>query len=1020
MPSNRLVVAAVLAAIAPSVCLAEESGESSRIDFNRDVRPILSEKCFACHGFDKNKREAGLRLDTKAGLFSPPKPDAAIPVIAGKPDESELIDRVTSDQDDQRMPPPKKGGKTLTPKQVETLRRWVAEGAEWKGHWAYIPPVKHAVPKVEGVHQNPVDAFILARIKDAGLSPSPEADRATLIRRLSFDLIGLPPTSEEVRAFLDDERPDSYERLVDRLLASPHYGEAMAARWLDLVRFADTIGYHSDNNRNVWPYRDYVIDSFNRNVSFEAFTIEQLAGDLLPGAGVREKVASGYNHLLQTTEEGGAQAKEYAAKYAADRVRNASTVWLGQTMGCAECHDHKFDPILTRDFYRFAAFFADINEPIVGKRDPGMPVYDEAGRAQLDRLGAEIIRAKARLAANSSERASLQSAWVANHREPIGWAVIDPDAFHVEGESSLRKEAGGILKTYGKVAATETLVVSARLESSGVTGFKLEAIPDPDLPGNGPGTASDGSFLLTEFKLSVAPEAPDAKPADVPLISAIADSASDGSEAGKAIDGDDRSGWSSGAGSGRPSSTVFETIAPLTEPGSGPIRVTFRLGFRSSSPQKNIGRFRISATTAPDPASRWVPDRVRSAMENMPQTPDDAAAIASFFRAQSPAFAPDRAEIGKAVQASMDFLETLPKSMIAVSGMPRTTRILPRGNWMSDEGDVVEPGMPAFLPQPDVSDRRLNRLDLARWIVSRDNPLPARVFMNRLWKMAFGQGLSKVLDDLGAQGEWPTHPELLDWLAAEFMDSGWDVKHMTRLSSPRRPIASRGRATPEAVEHDPYNRLLARQARYRIDAEAVRDGALRVSGLLVEKVGGPSVKPFQPPGYWDSLNFPTRTWEADSGESQHRRALYTFWQRTFPQPSLLAFDAPSREECTAERPRSNIPQQALALLNDPSYVEASRALAVRMIREGGSDRLGRVAWAFEAALSRRPTADEAKVLIDLYDKHLAEYRADEGSAKTLLKVGQVPAPADITPSELAAWTSVARTILNLHEAITRP
>jgi hypothetical protein len=1001
-----------------SAAFGGDAAADRPIDFNRDIRPILSENCFACHGPDKNKRKAELRLDTREGLLEGRPNGEPAAVIPSKPDKSELIERVTTTDDELKMPPPGKG-KSLVPAQVELLKRWIEQGAEWKGHWAYIKPVRPHVPLVDSPRvRNPIDAFILTSLAPTGLKPSPEADRATLIRRVSLDLTGLPPTPVEIKAFLDDDKPEAYERVVDRLLGSLHYGERMAAHWLDLVRFADTIGYHSDNPRNIWPYRDYVIQSFNKNTPFDRFTIEQVAGDLLPEAGVKERVASGYNRLLQTTEEGGAQAKEYAAKYAADRVRNASTVWLGATMGCAECHDHKYDPFLTKDFYRFAAFFADIDEPIVGKREPGMPVPDAAAQEELTKRDLPIREAKVRIAADSAERTALRASWVELHREPITWNVLDSESAGVEGESSLRKEADGVLKSFGKVAANESLVVTFRTEIAGITGFKIEALADPELPAGGPGTAADGSFFLTEFKVVSTEETKDAKPQNIPLLSAVSDFAVDGREVNRAFDSRDDTGWSAGRSATLSRTAVFETIAPIGEPGSGPRRITVRLEFRSRFPQQNLGKFRISATTAPDPATRWVPNEVRAAITSEVKSPAQIAAIAAYFQASSAALASERQSLAISVQNRDAYLDSLPTSLISVSGMPRPTRILPRGNWLSDAGELVSPGVPTSVAALAVE--KPTRLDLARWIASRENPLTARVFVNRLWAAMYGTGISKALDDLGIQGEWPTHPELLDWLAVEFMDSGWDVRHMARLIVTSATYRQTANPSPGATEHDPYNRLLSHQSRFRLDAEIVRDNALAISGLLVRKIGGPSVKPYQPAGYWESLNFPVRTWEADKGESQYRRAMYTFWQRTFPQPSLLAFDAPSREECTAERPRSNIPQQALALLNDPSYVETSRAFAERIMREGGSDLQCRIAWAFETALARRPTADEVRLLADLHDKHLTSFRTDEKVAKEFLAVGQKPVPADLQPADLAAWTSVARTILNLHETITRP
>ncbi len=752
---------------------------ADKVQFNRDIRPILVDNCFQCHGPDKNQRKADLRLDLRDEAI---KAEALVP---GKPDDSALVARILSDDPAKAMPP-RKSNKKLTAEQKALLKRWIAEGAGYQGHWSYEKPVKAQTPT--GV--NAVDYLVRQRLTRLGLKPSSQADPRTLIRRLSFDLLGLPPTPEEVDAFVQatsKNAESAYQQLVDRLLASPHYGERMATGWLDVVRFADTIGYHSDNPRNVWPYRDYVIKSFNDNKPFDRFTVEQLAGDLLPDSTTEQKVASCFNLLLLTTEEGGAQPRDYEARMLTDRVRAVGTVWLGQTWGCCQCHDHKFDPSTSRDFYALGAFFADIKEPVIGRRDPGLMLGDAKQKAEVDRLKKEV--------------------------------------------AELQKQ--------------------------------------------------------TDAKK------PKEQPAEL----------------------------------------------------------------------KN--------------------------------------------------------KLAQAKKALADFEATVPYCMVSVSTTPRVVHYLPRGNWMDQSGPVMQPAFPKYLPQPAVeNDRRLTRLDLARWIVSRDNPLTARTFVNRLWKQLFGLGLSKSLDDLGSQGEWPVNPELLDSLACEFMDSGWDVKHLVRLIVTSQTYRQVSTATRELQARDPDNRLLARQSRFRLDAELIRDNALAVSGLLARKIGGPSVKPYQPDGYWENLNFPTRQYQADSGENQYRRGLYTWWQRSFLHPSLLAFDAPTREECAADRNRSNIPQQALVLLNDPTYVEAARTFAGRILQEGGSATPARIRWAWRQALQRQPRPEEIERIETLVEKHLKQYEAEPQSAQALLKVGQQPAPP-MKPAELAAWTSVARVLLNLHETITR-
>ena len=755
------------------IALAEDSGKQP-VQFNRDIRPILSDVCFTCHGPDDGKREADLRLDTKAGL-DVAREAGVIPLKAG--DVSELVQRITSNDPEIRMPPPG-SGRELSPDQIDVLRRWVAQGALWQKHWAYIVP-ERVDPPGDPTDGSAVDRFLSARAERKGVPLAPPADRATLIRRLSLDLIGLPPTPREVKDFVKDQSPEAYAKAVDRLLTSKHYGERMALSWLDLVRFADSVGYHKDSHRNIWLYRDYVIDSFNENMPFDQFVIEQLAGDLLEGSKFEQyswKVASGFNRMNQTTSEGGAQAKEYLAKYAADRVRNTAAIFLGSTLGCAECHDHKYDPFTTRDFYSFEAFFADLQERGVGH--PGETSVPS--RQQLEQ-----------------------------------WKQL------------------------------ETELVSLRADE-----------PDGD----------------------------------------------------------------------------------------------------------RIKKVEAELKTLSD-AKAW------------------------------------------------------PKSVITIPGKPRVMRILPRGNWLDDSGPEVEPAIPAFLGSLDI-EGRATRVDLAKWISSKDNPLTARVFVNRLWKLFFGQGLSRTLDDVGSQGQWPTHPELLDWLAVEFMDSGWNVRHMVRLIVTTDAYRRSSESTAMRRDLDLENQFFARQASYRLDAELVRDNALAISGLLSRKIGGRSVKPYQPANYWFRL-YKDGDYKQDHGEDLYRRGLYTYWRRSYWHPSLQAFDAPAREECVAERPISNTPQQSLVLLNDPTYVEAARVFATKLIVDGGSTTPDRLSLAFRTAVSREPSTMEVATLARFVDQQLLRYSADEAAAKALVAAGEHPQPEGIPVSELAAWTSVARVILNLHETITR-
>ncbi len=772
--------------------ISSRATAADTLSFNRDVRPILSENCFKCHGPDANARKSKLRLDEREDALK--NRGGYFAIAPGNAEESEVVLRIQNSDPKEHMPP-LDSGKSLTEPQKEVLTRWIAEGAVYEPHWAYLPPKRESLPEVSQPEwgTNPIDRFVLARLEAEGLAPAPEVEPARLLRRVSFDLIGLPPTAAELDAYQWAPAGERYALAVDRLLSSPHYGERMAMGWLDVVRYADTTGYHSDDARDMSPYRDYVIAAFNDNKPFDEFTIEQIAGDQFLKPTTEQQIASGYNRLNQITSEGGAQPKEYLAKYMADRVRNLGSVWMGATLGCAECHDHKFDPITTRNFYQFGAFFADIDE--VGK-------YDHGGNAYAPVIYFPTREQKKALAKFEKQRAEIE-----------------------------REEAGSDEEKKSKRERLKKL---------------------------------DGE--IREYNLSVR------------------------------------------------STLVAKTVEP------------------------------------------------------------------------------------------------------------REIRVLPRGNWMDATGDVIAPATPEFLPPLKAAGPRATRMDLARWLVDPANPLTARAFVNRLWAQFFGQGLAPVADDLGRQGRWPSHPELLDWLAVEFMDSGWDVKHLVRLivtSSTYKQSTQRG---DDALARDSSNLLLAGQRPRRLEAELVRDNALTIAGLLDTEVGGPSARPYQPEGYYkdtyQSVGVP-HTYEADTGAMQYRRGMYSFWKRTYPHPMLLAFDAPTREECTATRTTSNTPQQALTLLNDPSYLEAARVFAARIMEYGGETPESRVAFAAKRTLSRPPTATEQTLLGDLYSRQLNEYRAAPADAEALLSIGQWGAPENLDHAELAAWTQVARVLLNTQEAITR-
>ncbi len=998
---------------------------AQKVDFNRDIQPILSDNCFFCHGPDANKRKGKLRLDIREEAI---QKKAFVP---GKPDESELVSRIFTKNADDLMPP-EDSHKKLTDEQKNLLKRWINDGAEYQSHWAYTLPVKPTAG------MNGIDALVEKRLGELELKPSPEADRRTLARRLHFDLVGLPPKPEEVEAFERNNSRDAYQKLVERLLASPHYGERMAIGWLDVARFADTIGYHSDNPRNIWPYRDYVIKSFNENKPFDQFTREQLAGDLLPNSTQEQKVASAFNRLLLSTEEGGAQPKDYEARMLTDRVRAVGSVWLGQTIGCAQCHDHKFDPITQRDFYSMGAFFADIKEPIIGRREDGMLVPDGKQAAELARRHAEIERLQKDFDAPHPELADAFAQWEQAQLDALlgdsGWISLKPVKSESSGGAKLDVQTDNSILASGKKADKDTYALTFENVLASVAGFRIEALPNSALPSNGPGRADNGNFVLTEVIASIQRSGGSSEPLKFTRARASFEQTTIAEnnpykawKAAAVIDGDGKGesfGWAVLPEVGKPHQLHLELERSTSLRSGDKLKIELRQNHGNGN--HTVGHFRIAA--APDELT------VRGRFV-VPPSPEIAAILKvrrdqrgkaqadklfALFKSGAPELANLRTNLAAARKARNDFEATVPRCIVSVSAeQPRTVRILPRGNWLIETGEITPPALPGYLSPQSSGTNQLTRLDLANWLVSRENPLTARVVMNRLWKQFFGVGLSKVLDDLGAQGEIPPNQPLLDWLASEFINSGWDTKHIVRLIMNSRAYKQVSTAPKNQLASDPHNREIARQSRWRLDAELVRDNALTIAGLLVPKIGGPSVKPFQPAGYWENLNFPTREWESSAGEDQYRRGLYTWWQRSYPHPGMVAFDAPSREECAAERNRSNIPQQALVLLNDPTYVEASRVFAARIIKEGGRDAASRLNWAWRQALARAPKPDEIETMSALLNKHLNEYRGNSDAASSLIKIGPSPVPGDVDVPELAAWTSVARVILNLHETITR-
>ena len=999
----RLVVALLLAsAVSPA---------AERIEFNRDVRPILSENCFACHGPDRNARQVNLRLDRRADAL------ARGVIEPGDASASRLVQRIRHENDALVMPPVATD-KKLTDEQKQILSDWIAQGAEYQEHWAYLKPQRPAAPPGPAG----IDHLVNRRLEERGLRPVAQAKRRTLARRLSFDLTGLPPEPSLVDAFLADTAPGAYGRLLDKLLDSPHYGERMAVHWLDLVRYADTVGYHGDTAVNVYPFRDYIVRSFNQNKPFDEMTLEQLAGDLLEEPTPWQLVASGYNRLSRMTNEGGSQAKEYLAKYASDRVRNISTVWLGSTLGCAECHDHKFDPFLARDFYSMAAFFADIQEEGVftgnGNWGSRVRVLAPDSRSEMDRIEQRLAQLKpvASTTPGVSERALGEFA--AYLREDLlRWRVLDPervwaDCTHPEfeqcGRFALEEQADGVVRIAlsGEKKPTKSIHrAEVALPPGRLTAVALELYPTGDY----------SSFFLSEFEVRLLGR--ERWPLRVSLAGLVPDREEAGSMLRDTQDDNYHTGWSGTWAHERSRSALFVFEEPLEARAGERLQVTL-IGYQ----QGGLGlpsRFRLLGTASAFPELPAAGD-LRSAV--LADGERDEAQRAALLEAYDRfgAFRPDWRQVRALERRKKVLLDGAGESLVAKAvDEPRPMRILPRGNWMDDSGEVVQPQVPQFLGPLASGGRRLSRLDLARWVTDPDNPLTARVFVNRLWKMFFGTGLSKVLDDVGSQGEPPANQELLDWLAVEFVESGWDVRHIVKTMLLSDAYRRSSEPSDELLAEDPYNRLHGRQAMSRLAAEFVRDNALAVSGLLNRAMGGPSVKPYQPEGYYKELNFPKRVYEADFNSNQFRRGLYTHWQRQYVHPALMAFDAPAREECAAERGVSNTPLQSLVLLNDPSYVEAARAFAARIVRDGGRSASKRIDFAFREAFSRPPLEAERAVLLGLLERHQEQFRADPEGAEQLLATGISRLPAGVSAPELAAWTSVARAMYNKHEFLMR-
>jgi mono/diheme cytochrome c family protein len=1003
------------------------------IDFTRQIRPILSENCFACHGNDEKKRKAGLRLDLKSEAFKKLK-SGDYALVPGDLTRSEAARRISTTDPDDQMPPPK-SGKHLTSEQIELIRQWILQGAVYRDHWAYTKPVRPDLPEVhlKNWPRNPIDYFVLVRLEREGMRPSPEASREALIRRASLDLTGLPPSVTEVEQFVRDNRPDAYERLIDRLLASPHYGERWARPWLDEARYADSNGYEADFKRTIWPYRDWVIGALNRDMPFDQFTIEQLAGDLLPKNTREQKIATGFHRNTMVNTEGGTDEEEFRVAAIVDRVNTTFGVWMGTTIGCAQCHNHKYDPFTQREYYQLFAFLNETKDK--GRsNEPEMDLPTPEQQAKRDEIHAKLKPLEKTLNTQTPELDEAQEMWqhelqTADHDIASSWIPLKPDDWDASGDVILSPLPDGSLRSSGALPDTSTYEIVTSTRAPVITAIRLEALVDPGLPHGSCGRSDEGDFVLTEFVVEASPveignedadrddEAPGAP---ITFDSAYADFSMENYGVKEAIDGKPKTGWSIAAF--EPSNRVDHVAVFVPKQAidfEGGTRLRFWLRQNSDRSQHLLGRFRLSVSTAPIEAHRmWgkVPSETRALLETSSEELNEAQEneLAKYYRSVDPKLDRIRDQVAELKkQEPKDVATTL---VMEVVSDPRPTHLLIRGSFLT-KGDEVPPGTPAVL-HPWPSGQPTNRLGFAHWLVDTNNPLIGRVTMNRIWAQYFGRGLVETSEEFGAQGELPTHPELLDWLATEFFERGWSLKAMHRLIATSAAYRQDSAVTPELVERDPFNRLLARGPRFRMEAEMLRDTALAIGGLLNEKTGGPSVFPYQPDGVWNSP-YNGDKWAISKEGDQFRRGIYTFWRRTAPYAAFAAFDAPSREVMCERRARSNTPIQALVTLNDPAFVAAANGLAERILAEGGHTTQERIAFAFEACVARPPEAGELRPLMRLYEQSVARFRDHPDSAKALAGVGLPKAPDASNLPERAAWTVIANVLLNLDETLNK-
>ena len=1183
---NYLVIGCCATALGTVAPTANTASIPVDISFNQDIRPILSEHCYACHGPDEGQRKAGLRLDIEEEAFKTLKSGNRA-ILPGNVAKSHLVARIQSDDLDEVMPPPEHG-KPLSVRQKDLLLGWIQDGAKWEGHWAYISAKRPEMPELKNPEwaKNPIDHFIKAKHEALDLPSSSEAPKTKLIRRASLDLTGLPPSVEEIDAFLEDDTEEAYENLVDRLLDSKHYGERQAMFWLDLARYGETQGFHHDAHRDMWHWRDWVINAYNDNKPFDEFTIEQLAGDLLPNPSNEQLVATGFHRNEMTTSEGGALPEEYSIKYVVGRVDTTARVWLGTSLACAECHDHKYDPISQKDYYRFFAYFNNVPEDGLDRGKNPRPRVSLSNKDQENRLQ-ELNRehdalklAHTGIVTPPNETYDeKQKEWASklDNEGLKNWHSLTPTKATAKNKSELVWDTDQIITAKGTLPDKEEYTLEFHTDQTDITALRLEAIPDPEADHGKSGRSEEGDFVLTRFEVSSRPASKSdsssssqqptfeswrqigpfgvgenqKQPLDIaygpesnldfattyqpsnqkwtepsndlaaltkeisnktgiyyfankvvsnrattatvqietksglsvwsnwkqaqptnqeddsanqtfklplepglnrllfklhvtdhafqftaqisdpnlennPIEIETASASLERSRYGIKGTLDDKieTGWSvwNDGDSGKDTEYAwFQAKKPFGAEGGTAIRV--KLSFNSPLQKRLLGKFRLAISTSKDLNEFLkLPQNIKTELvklsdgriSSLPQS------VQAHYREQ---YIEEAKQLKKLLDAKRkerdDFKNALPVAMVmGAREKMKDTFMLVRGEY-NNPGEKVSPGIPsALFPTKPQADQ--NRLALAKWLVDPDHPLTSRVIVNHYWQQFFGTGIVKTAEDFGSQGEWPSHPELLDWLAREFVESGWNIKHMHKLIVTSATYRQDSTIPPSLLEKDSGNRSLSYFPRMRLEAEAIRDVAMAASGLLDKSIGGESIYPYQPPGLWEQVAFQgTRKWNQSEGEKNYRRGLYVYWRRSIPYASFVTFDAPSRETCTVKRPRTNTPLQALVLMNDPVYVEAACSFGLRIMAEGGDKLDERIRFAFRVALSREPSDDELSEIRQSFLVELSHFESDRPAANQLVHVGESSPPLETDICELAAWTIIGNILLNLDETITK-